>query len=75
MKTANSEILTEIASLTRTIEDDYPELQKYLDESRSTLPKGNFDKGELDAEELENYRNSLKNLIESFKNKKKACFN
>ncbi|KJD36730.1 hypothetical protein PW52_03570 [Tamlana sedimentorum] len=68
MKTANSEILTEIATLTRTIEDNYPELQKYLDESRSTLPKGNFNKGELDTEELENYRNSLKNLISKYNN-------
>ncbi|NJX14007.1 hypothetical protein [Tamlana crocina] len=66
MEAQKKDILTEISTLTRTIEDDYPELQKYLDESRGTLPKGDMNPS-LGLEELEDYRNTLKNLIEGYK--------
>ena len=32
----SQQILTEISTVTREIEDKYPELQKYLSETRST---------------------------------------
>jgi hypothetical protein len=32
------DVLTEISSTLREIEGKYPELQKYLDETRNTLP-------------------------------------
>ncbi|MBU3820622.1 hypothetical protein KO566_01005 [Flavobacteriaceae bacterium XHP0103] len=70
METLKKNILGEIASLTRTIEDKYPELQKYLDERRNTLDQGNTNSGELNNEELSTYRDSLKDLIEKYNNKK-----
>lgn len=70
METLKKNILSEIASLTRTIEANYPELQKYLDERRNTLHQGNINSGELNNEELSTYRDSLKNLIEKYNNKK-----
>ena len=71
MEATNTNILQEISNLTLTIEKDYPELQKYLDESRSSLPQGAFDNSKMDAEELINYRDSLKELIDNY-NKQKA---
>ena len=38
---AIQELLSKITAKTREIEEDYPELQKYLDEQRITLPKDN----------------------------------
>ncbi|MBR9915166.1 MAG: hypothetical protein GYB32_10145 [Algicola sp.] len=61
-------VLTEIATVTRTIEDSYPELQKYLDETRSTLPHDN-DEGSLDLKDLENYLQELKSMISKYENK------
>ena len=70
MKSENTHILTEISRLTRTIEDKYPELQKYLDESRSTLPKNDIENGKMRTEDLKNYRNSLRELIENYDKQK-----
>jgi len=60
-------ILTEISTVTRDIEENYPELQKYLGETRSTLPEGDNSDGSLNKEDLENYLNELKEMIEKYK--------
>lgn len=63
----SQEILTEIARVTRDIEENYPELQKYLDETRSTLPEGDNSSAELKEEDLRNYLDQLKEMIENYK--------
>ncbi|WP_439153108.1 hypothetical protein [Winogradskyella sp.] len=66
MKDTN-QILTEIATITRNIEDNYPELTKYLNETRSTLPEGSNTSPTLNKEDLQNYLNELKELISKYK--------
>lgn len=66
MKNAQ-QLLTEISTLTREIEDKYPELTKYLDETRSTLPKESNGDGSLGTEELENYLQQLKAMVTKYK--------
>lgn len=61
-------ILSDISNLTRTIEEEYPELEKYLDESRSTLPKDD-PKSKLSIEELQEYRDTLQNMIAKYREK------
>ncbi|WP_369999179.1 hypothetical protein [Winogradskyella sp.] len=61
------QILTEIATVTRDIEDNYPELMKYLDETRSTLPEGSNASAGLNKEDLQNYLNQLKELVSKYK--------
>ncbi len=61
------DILTEISTVTREIEDKYPELQKYLKETRSTLPKATNQSPKLDNEDLENYLNELKAMVNKYK--------
>ncbi|MCK8481752.1 hypothetical protein [Psychroserpens algicola] len=60
-----SQILTEISKVTRQIQDDYPELQKYLDETRSTLPKPYNDA--TMEKELQDYLDGLKAMIKKYK--------
>jgi len=60
-------ILTEIADVTRAIEDNYPELQKYLDETRSTLPQGDNDSASLNEEDLQEYLDGLKDMVSKYK--------
>ena len=60
-------IITEISTVTRDIEENYPELQKYLGETRSTLPEGDNSNGSLNNEDLENYLNELKTMLEEYK--------
>lgn len=67
MNKHQQELLTQISSLTRDIEDKYPELTKYLDETRSTLPKDSNLSAGLDNEDLENYSQQLKTMIEKYK--------
>ena len=62
------DILTEISNVTRDIEENYPELQKYLDETRSTLPQGNNESAVLNENELKNYLDGLKEMISKYKN-------
>ena len=71
MESVNTDILSEISTLTRIIEDKYPELQKYLDETRSTLPQGNFDSTDLQNRVFEDYRDNLKDLIQRYQQEKK----
>jgi len=60
-------LLTEIATVTRDIEENYPELQQHLDETRSTLPQGSNDSGSIDEEDLNNYLNELKAIRDRYK--------
>jgi hypothetical protein len=63
---STQDILTEIATVTRNIEDNFPELQKYLDETRSTLPENSQQGGTLDKKDLEDYLNELREMIEKY---------
>jgi len=64
MKTTQK-ILTEIATLTRKIETDYPELYKYLDESPMTIPGQK--NPNVDSKALENYLQTLKDMLNRYK--------
>ena len=55
-------LLTKISELTRDIETNYPELYQYLDENPITIP--NESNPKIDSQELQNYYNSLKDLLE-----------
>ncbi|WP_218841395.1 hypothetical protein [Winogradskyella costae] len=63
----SQKILTKISIVTRDIEENYPELQKYLSETRSTLPNGSNEKVNLDTSDLENYLNELKEIRDKYK--------
>ncbi len=56
-------LLAEISELTLKIENEYPELYVFLDEMPNTLP--HEDEPDLDIEALQEYRESLKELIEN----------
>ena len=58
------QILTKISTITREIEDHHPELIKYLDETRSTLPN-NSGQATLDNKDLQNYLEQLKSLLDN----------
>lgn len=60
-------ILAEITQTTRDIEENYPELQKYLDENPMTLPEGDNSDVEMDNDALKEYLNSLKELVKKYK--------
>jgi soluble cytochrome b562 len=70
MEKVKTDILSEISTLTRVIEQDFPELLKYLDETRSTLSQGE-EGSTIDMKSLENYRDSLKELIQRYDKKQK----
>ncbi|NJB70405.1 hypothetical protein GGR42_000867 [Saonia flava] len=55
-------ILSEIILLTNTIETDYPELYKFLDETPITIPSKNHP--EIDKNAMKDYLESLKQLLE-----------
>lgn len=61
----SSQILAEISEITRDIQENYPELQKYLDETRITLPKPYND--ESMQKDLKDYLNGLKNMVNKYK--------
>jgi hypothetical protein len=63
------DILTELATVTREIEDKYPELQKYLKETRSTLPKPTKENSKIDNSDLEDYLEELKDMVKKYKQK------
>ena len=62
------QILTKISTITREIEDHHPELIKYLDETRSTLPN-NSGQATLDNKDLQNYLEQLQSLLENHSSK------
>ncbi len=66
MNTTIQSLLTNISEKIREIEEDYPELQKYLDETRITLPQSNDD-SKIDRKELEDYLNSLNTMVYNYK--------
>lgn len=67
MDTTIQKLLAKISELVRVIEEDYPELQKYLDETRTTLSKGDKDSG-INKKDLEDYLNSLTSMVDEYKN-------
>lgn len=67
---AIQELLSKITAKIREIEEDYPELQKYLDEQRITLPKDN-NETHIDKQSLEDYLNSLQSLIDNYEKENK----
>lgn len=64
MKTTQS-LLTEISTLIRDIERDYPELYKHLDESPITIP--GVKQPNVDNKALENYLQTLKDMLKRYK--------
>lgn len=63
----SQKLLSEITQITRDIEDNYPELQKYLDENPMTLPDENDPNAEMDNDALKEYLDSLKELVKKYK--------
>ena len=64
----DQEILREISQITREIEDSYPELQKYLDETPMTLTNDDDNKpGEIDKKTLSEYLESLRSIVKKYK--------
>lgn len=66
MKLSQS-ILSEIMEITRDIEENYPELEKYLDERPLTLPNENDPEAKVDNEALKKYLSSLKAMVKKYK--------
>ncbi|WP_188461660.1 hypothetical protein [Bizionia arctica] len=64
MKTVK-DLLSEISTLIRDIETNYPEVYKYLDENPDTIP--NMDHPEISTEDLEIYLATLKDLVLKYK--------
>lgn len=59
-------VLSEIIQLTTTIETNYPELYRFLDEDPMTLPQTGTTG--LDLETMQNYLQSLKVLLNTYLN-------
>lgn len=64
METAK-DLITEISVLTREIETNYPEIYEHLDENPMTIP--NMEHPKIDNKALEDYLESLKQLINKHK--------
>jgi hypothetical protein len=64
MKTVK-ELLSDISSLLRNIETNYPEVYQYLDENPVTIP--NMEHPKVSTEDLENYLATLKDLLAKYK--------
>ncbi|MFC4722841.1 hypothetical protein ACFO5O_10950 [Geojedonia litorea] len=64
---ASNNILAEISRLTIYIEENYPELTKYLEENPLTISGNSSSQGNLDDKALSDYLNSLKSLVETYK--------
>lgn len=60
-------ILTEISQISREIEEKYPELQKYLDETPQTLSDRENKSGTMDEKALKDYLESLKEIVKKYK--------
>ena len=54
-------VLSEISQLTKTIESNYPELYKFLEENPMTIPSE--DHPEIDKKILKDYLESLRQLL------------
>lgn len=64
MKTVKT-LLSEITALTREIETNYPEIYEHLDENPMTIPNMEYPK--VNNKALEDYLESLKQLINKHK--------
>ncbi|HMC01237.1 MAG TPA: hypothetical protein VKN14_09405 [Flavobacteriaceae bacterium] len=64
MKTLQ-ELYSEISKIVLEIENNYPELYKYLEENPMTLPESS--KPKVDIKSLEEYKQSLTELLETYK--------
>ncbi len=60
-------ILTEISQISREIEEKYPELQKYLEETPQTLSDEENKVGTMDEKALKDYLESLKSIVKKYK--------
>ena len=70
MNDTTRQILTGISKVTSDIEANYPELQKYLSETQSTLPKGNNKSATtINEKELNSYLEELKKMVSEYKDK------
>lgn len=65
METKQQELLTKIAELTNEIEEEYPELGKYLNENPQTIPNTNHPK--ITIKELEDYLESLASQLKTYR--------
>lgn len=63
----SQKLLSEITQITRDIEDNYPELEKYLDERPMTLPNENDPNAKVDNKALQDYLDGLKEMIKKYK--------
>lgn len=59
------DLLTEISQVTRDIETNYPAIYEHLDENPMTIP--NQEHPDINVKELEDYLESLKDLIKKYK--------
>lgn len=65
IKQAESDLNAKILELTMTINDDYPELSKYLDEMPVTVPSESDP--EISINQLKSYYESLNSLVNKYK--------
>lgn len=63
----SQKILAEISQITREIEENYPELQKYLGETPTTLPDATNKSPEMDNNALRDYLESLREIVRKYK--------
>lgn len=64
----SQKLLTEISQISRDIEDNHPELQKYLDENPLTLSDDhNNMNAKMDDQDLKEYLESLKEIVRKYK--------
>lgn len=61
------ELNKEIINLTTEIRNNYPELNRYIDELTISIP----DSGRVDLEALKDYRDTLKTALLKYKNERK----
>ena len=62
-----NKILADISQISREIEENYPELQKYLDELPMTLSDEENKVGSMDEKALNNYLESLQQIVKKYK--------
>lgn len=58
-------LLLKISEVTRDLETNYPEVYEFLDENPITIP--NQEDPKIGAKELQNYLDSLNDLIQKYK--------
>ena len=61
--TTEKELNEAILKITLTIQSEFPELSKYIEEMPVTIPTANPD---INVKKLKNYYNSLNNLMKKY---------